>query len=67
MNIGQEQYKKTFIKLKARGAKFHKSSKTFWEIATLQPKNRQTSAAVLRITLFKLILLSRKFEINYFP
>ena len=46
MNIGQEKYKKTIIKLKGRGATSHKSSKTFWEIAALQPKNRQKSAAL---------------------
>ena len=40
MKKDQEQYEKTIIELKGRGARFHKSSTIFWVKAVLQPKNK---------------------------
>ena len=77
VNEDQEQYEKTIIALKERAAKFQKSSKTPWAKAVLQPKAVSVSASAtqsiditkwlrdyLSISLFKLLLLSSKFEIN---
>ena len=77
VNEDWEQYEKNIIALKERAAKFQKSSKTPWAKAVLQPKAVSVSASAtqsiditkwlrdyLSISLFKLLLLSSKFEIN---
>ena len=41
--------KKTITYIKGRAAKFHKSSKTFWVKAFLQPKYKQKLAAITQL------------------
>ena len=64
---------KAIIWIKGTAAKFHKSSITYLAKAVLQPKNKQQSAAITQsvgitdqkiTSVFKLLLLSIKFQIN---